>query len=290
MMQVLAYSSGYAWAVKLAIFLVGAAIWAVVNHLRKKQVAEEFHLDPKVVLPFKAVTSQWEEEVEPERTKAPLWAWFIAGVLLVAAVCTLLVCMQVSRNWEYLLGSSVFLFILCPLVVFFSRVRVPSVVLKHRCDFSESCISVTTQGQVSAFEIGRALLIVVGVEEIIRKRGGGQFEWDEFLGFKYTLRLKDGYRDTLVPMDFVGSGEFLASCSHRGAKVEFAPSCPSWYVAKMKGLPSWKPGYFAEATSPLVARSFVDMVCASCGGRGQYEVSAPRNLCQYCGSGKLATA
>jgi hypothetical protein len=289
MTYVAEYSAGYGWVLKTAIVAVGAIIWGVVNHARKTKLADEFHLDPKVVLPFKEATCRWEEESAPESTTFPAWAWVVAACLLVAAVWLTFLCLEAKRNWEYYLYASVASFLLCMAVVFFSRVQVPSVVSRCSSDFSESRISVVQNDQTAVFEVGKSLMIVVIVEEAIRKRGYGQMEWDEFLGFRYRLSLRDGYRDRTIPMDFVGSGEFLAACSHRGAKVEFDTACPDWFVKKMKALPSWQPGYFKEAP-PLEGAVKIEMACAACGGRGQYAKSGTLNLCQYCGSGKLRPA
>lgn len=287
-MLLIANFSGAVWGsvLKSLILLVGLAVWGVVNYSRKKKVADEFHLDPKVVLAFKGATCLWSEEVKPVGTRVPAWAWFAATVFFIAAFVVLKLCMETARNWEYLLGGSILLFILAPLVLVISRSEVPAVAVNHRCDFSTSRLLLESDGSPSSFEVGSSLLIVVGVDEVVKKRGVGQLEWDEFLGFKFKMSLRDGYRDMTVPMDFVGSGEFLASCQHLGAKVEFDPACPSWFVQKIKALPSWRPGYFMSDT-PAIEVALAELVCASCGGQGRYPLTATQKGCQYCGSGKL---
>jgi len=273
----------------LVILLAGAGVWAVLNERRRRQLSDEFHLDPRLILPFKDVTFGWDDLGAPERDEVPLWAWIAAAGLFVAAFVLLSRCMAVDHHWEYYLAGSIGCFVLTPLLLLLARTRVPPVVIPHRCDLTRSSITVASQGQSAVFDVGPSLLIVLHVEEVIRKRGFGELTWEEFMGFNYKLRVQDGSRDVEVPMVFVGSGEFLAACLHRGAKVEFAPGCPDWLVRKMKDLPSWRPGYFDASKAPA-PELLGDFVCTACGGHGRYPKTGLSHLCQYCGSGRLSPA
>lgn len=102
---------------------------------------------------------------------------------------------------------------------------------------------------------------------------------------RYFMRITEGATAARIPLEFAGSGEYLAICREAGVGLSFAPGTPAWFEKELRQLPSWRPGYFkAPAKSRGETRA---LVCRSCGGAGSYGLGGGSQLCHFCGSAEL---
>jgi hypothetical protein len=102
---------------------------------------------------------------------------------------------------------------------------------------------------------------------------------------RFFMTISEGGSGICLPLEFAGAGEYLAICRKEGATMAFADDSPAWFVEEMKRLPSWQPGYFAASNEP--PKQTAVLVCATCGGSGNYAGGRNNQSCQFCGSSEL---
>jgi len=102
---------------------------------------------------------------------------------------------------------------------------------------------------------------------------------------RFFMTISEGETGICLPLEFAGAGEYLAICRKEGATVTFAEDAPSWFVEEMKRLPSWQPGYFSASCEQ--PKQTAMLVCATCGGSGNYAGGRNNQSCQFCGSSEL---
>lgn len=103
--------------------------------------------------------------------------------------------------------------------------------------------------------------------------------------YRCFMVVTEGALTSRLPLEFVGSGEFLALCRKEGVAVTFAAGTPEWFVDNMEMLPTWQTDFFAAA--PELPAHTVSLACSTCGAAGTYAPARGPQLCQFCGSLEL---
>jgi hypothetical protein len=119
----------------------------------------------------------------------------------------------------------------------------------------------------------------------VRRVPFGLLEKESQVKHGYSLTVSEGGRSVVLPLEFPGSGEFLALWRKDGAAVTFAEDVPSWFIGEMRQLPSWRRGYFDKP--PELPKQTNTLLCADCGSVDQYDNSRNMPCCHFCGSSDL---
>jgi hypothetical protein len=102
---------------------------------------------------------------------------------------------------------------------------------------------------------------------------------------RFFMTVSEGGSIIRLPLEFAGSGEYLASCRKEGVTLVFAEGTPAWFIEEMKRLPSWQRSYF-NSTKDQPQKTIM-LVCVTCGGSGSYDAGRNNHSCQFCGSAEL---
>jgi hypothetical protein len=102
---------------------------------------------------------------------------------------------------------------------------------------------------------------------------------------RFFMVVSEGESRVRLPLEFTGSGEYLAICRKEGATVEFTEGLPPWFEEEMRGLPSWQRSHFDPP--PELPRKMIALVCLACGSSGSYEAGRNAPRCQFCDSSEL---
>lgn len=268
------------WKIKLGLFVFSVIVYAFINHHRREKLIAKLELDPRISAPF---TGAAHEFPAPQSVNKWASAWLWLGII--AAVTGFVMAVIVeggSPLWLILWLAGVGL-AFYDYFVGINREEAGPVAeaIFHR----DHLVLVGRDGKRDVYVFGPSVSFTIEVREITKDTTFGA---SELKGFAYFATIFNGELTSELPLEFDGAGEFLARCRHERSPVDFAPSSPGWFVAKMQALPSWRPGFFDRPA----ARSALDveMSCQGCGGVASYAPAPVARPCQYCGSTKLTRA
>ena len=265
------------WKVKGTLLILSVIIYFFINRSRREKLIARLELDPRIGAPFTGATHEF-----PEPEASSLWTsgWLWGGIsALIFGVVLAFLDNGNSPVWVLLSVAGLLLALYDYNIGISREVAHPAAeVIFH----PDHLILVERSGQREVYVFGPSVTFTVEVREITKSTTFGA---EELKGFAYFVTVADAERSSELPLEFEGAGEFLARCLHAQSRVGFAPSCPDWFVERLKALPSWQPGYFDKPSAASVAQ--VEMSCQGCGGAAHYAPSAALPSCQYCGSPKL---
>jgi hypothetical protein len=265
------------WKVKGTLLILSVIIYFFINRSRREKLIARLELDPRIGAPFTGATHEFPE---PEASSRWASGWLLGGIIaLILGVVLAFADNGNSLVW-LLLSVAGLLVALYDYNVGISREVAHPVA--EAIFHPDHLILVERSGQRKVYVFGPSVTFTVEVREITEST---TFGGDELKGFAYFVTVAEGDRSSELPLEFEGAGELLARCLHAQSRVGFAPSCPDWFVAKLKALPSWQPGYFDKA--PAGSAADVEMSCQGCGGAAHYAPSVVAPGCQYCGFPKL---
>jgi len=273
---VFAVAPSAVWKVKGTLLILSVIVYFFINRSRREKLIARLELDPRIGAPFTGATHEF-----PLPAANNPWdsAWLWAGIIAALAGFVLAVTVDGGIGWLLLSAVGLLLAFYDYNVGIGREVAHP---VAEAIFHPDHLILVERSGQREVYVFGPSVAFTVAVREITESTTFGA---DEFKGFAFFVTVKEGIRSSELPLEFDGAGELLARCLHAKSPVAFAAACPDWFVAKMKALPSWQPGYFDEL--PTASASVVEMTCQGCGGAALYLSPAPGQACQYCGSPKL---
>lgn len=278
--RILAVAPSAVWKVKGVLLILSVIIYFFINRSRREKLIAKLELDPRIGAPFTGATHEF-----PSPAAGDAWSsgWLWAGIIAAIAGLVLAVTMTDGAAWLLLCAGGLLLAFYDYNVGIGREAANPiAEVIFH----PDHLVLVDRAGRREVYVLGPAVSFKVEMREITESTTFGA---DELKGFAYFVTVSHGQRFSELPLEFDGAGEFLARCLHEKSPVSFSPACPDWFVAKMKALPSWQPGYFARA-SAAAGKPTVELACQGCGGVAAYASLHPAAACQYCGSTKLSPA
>jgi hypothetical protein len=251
-----------------------AAGWIFYRKLTDARLLDDGVLDPRISQRLATGGVFYPENKEPRR---PYREYFRFGLIFAFVVLLTASMLPSFVTWILCLaslGSAAWMY-------FYSEP--PAGRLPEWANFQKDHLVVTAlDGTRAVFVLGSRVTIML---EVVRAPAP-LFGWEPPPNeHQFFMNVTEGVVSARLPLEFVGSGEFLGLCRKEGVKVGFYEGTPGWFVSAMKRLPSWGLGYFEAKAEP--AEPTATLTCGACGAVGSYAKDRRLQLCQFCGSAEL---
>ena len=258
------------------LLLGGAFGWLFWSRIQLEMTPEQSQLDPLITRQFLVGGVYYPDNQNPVRPwRSQAWIG-----LLVATPGLLLLLDGPSFVGLFPLLGGLALAAWC---FFYTDAVMPD--RPAWANFQRDHVVVTTVGgSRTVFVLGPRVSIMLELERLPLSPFG-----DKATGCRSFLTITEGASSVRLPLAFGGSGQFLALCRKEGARIDFAPETPKWFVDAMNGASS-RPTEASNAGRGGATPPMVSLSCPGCGSTALYPKSGAGAECQFCGTSGLEPA